>query len=318
MDSITVVSNGPTNVTVAGLEGCSPGNNDLGVKHLCPAGVTVKINTTCDLTPGGAPACPPNYVQDPNDPLKCTSPGAPGACPAGFQYDSSLQCCSIPTGRNVAAAPCAAGQHLFNGACVLDDTGLQQPRSLTLTTGLQSCVLSPSGVSVIATATHIPTATKAPTSTPRPTNTSVPPTSTRVPPTNTPLPTSTPRPTATNTQVPPTATNLPPSATAVPPTDVPTDLRSPRLCRPISAAHGCADRSSTAYRLADQRSAVYGCPNSAGPYWRRYLYSCSQRPTTRFRNPVLSFCLDVRSPLGNIAGPRRLEALSGPARTVVV
>ncbi len=233
VDFVTVYGNGPTSVKVTGLEGCSPGNNDLGVKHTCPAGVTVTVSSSCATAPSGASSCPPNYQLDPKNPLQCTSPGAPGACPAGFQYDSSLQCCSVPSGANLPVVPCPVGQHLYNGACVLDASGLQQPQSITFTTGLLSCAIPVSGFNTATPVTR-PTATSAPTSTqpPQPTGTQAPPpapTDTQAPPptdTQAPAPTDTqaPAPTDVPTDVP---TQAPPPTNAPAPTDAPTQASAP-------------------------------------------------------------------------------------------
>ncbi len=218
LDFVTVEGSSLTTVTVTGLEGCTPGDNSLGVQHTCPAGVTITVNTKCNNAPSSSPSCPPNYQQDPKNPLQCTSPGAPGACPAGYSYDTTLKCCSIPTGSNIPGPLCPAGQHPYNGACVLDVTGLQQPQSYTFTTGNVACVAGPLGVSVTATAAR-----------PSPTNppTLPPPTNTPVSPTNTPFPTLPPLP--TNTLVP---TVPPPSATPLPtlppfPSDTPAPTNPP-------------------------------------------------------------------------------------------
>ncbi len=223
IDLVTVVGNSVATVTVSGMEGCTPSNNNLGVKHTCPSGVTITVNTSCGTSSGGAPSCPPNYRQDPQNPLQCTSPGAPGSCPAGFSYDSSLQCCSIPTGSHVPSAPCAVGQHLYNGACVLDTVGLQQPGTTIFTTGQFACVAGPNGQSVTATP-RSPTATNPPTLLPPPTGTPLPtlvlPTSTPAP-TNPPFPTQTPNPTQTP-QAQPTDTPIP-----LPTLPLPTDTLAP-------------------------------------------------------------------------------------------
>jgi hypothetical protein len=132
--NVTVHNSPPTLVTVSGLEECSPANNDLNVAHQCAEGVKIQVQATCPANPSGSATCPANYGPDPNDPKKCVSIGAPGACPAGFQYDDSLKCCSAVPGNQAATPICAVGQHAYNGACVDDVTGPQEPASPTLVT----------------------------------------------------------------------------------------------------------------------------------------------------------------------------------------
>ncbi len=240
IDLVTVFANPVATVTVSGLQGCTPSDNQLGVKHVCPAGVTITVNSSCGAPANSSPSCPPNYQLDPKNPLQCTSPGSPGACPAGFSYDNSLKCCTIPAGSNIPAAPCAVGQHSENGACVLDSVGVQQPGTLTFTTGQVACVVGPGGIFVTATAaspipTNPPTLTPFPSSTPFPTlpfptlpfptNTFVPPFPSNTPgPTNTPAPTSTPFP--SNTPKPTHTPKFGPTATSavIFPTDTPVSI----------------------------------------------------------------------------------------------
>ena len=209
---ITVENSGSTVVQVTGLESCTPGVNDTGKRHDCGAGVTVNVTASCQAAVPGSVSCPPNYRQDPQDPLRCTAPGAPGSCPAGFQYDSTLQCCSAA--NSDASVPlCSVGQHLYNGACVYDGSGLLQPRSLSFTTSADvSCIPgsfnpNPGGSAQAATLVPFPTWTPAP-----PAATPIPPTDTQQPPT--PVPTDVP----TNA---PTATEPPPLPTLPPDTPVP-------------------------------------------------------------------------------------------------
>ena len=151
VEFVTVQNTPPTTVTVKGLEACDPANNEVGVAHACAPGVTVQVQATCDVAPTGSIACPPNFQQDPANPAQCTSPGGVGACPSGFQYDNTLKCCTAAPGNTAAAPLCAVGQHLFEGACVNDYGGPQQPSSITFTTGGLECVLPTSSGPSFAT-----------------------------------------------------------------------------------------------------------------------------------------------------------------------
>jgi hypothetical protein len=168
LDFVTVLVGGSTSVTVNGLQDCTPANNDVGVKHTCPVGVTVNVTATCGAAPAGAAACPPNYRADPNNPLQCTSPGAPGACPAGYQYDSSLQCCTTAANATAPAPLCSVGQHAVGGKCVSDVEGLAAPKSVSYVTSGVACVLTPSGFG--APTQIIPVPTNPPPTNPPPTN----------------------------------------------------------------------------------------------------------------------------------------------------
>jgi hypothetical protein len=138
---VTVQNTAPTMVTVTGLEACDPPNNDVGVAHTCAPGLTIQVRASCGVTPGGGVACPPNFQQDPAHPLECASPGGTGACPYGFQYDSTLRCCTAAPSNTASIPLCAVGQHFFEGACVSDYGGPQQPSSITYTTAELECVL---------------------------------------------------------------------------------------------------------------------------------------------------------------------------------
>ncbi len=229
---ITVEKSGSTLVQITGLASCTPGNNNTGLRHDCVSGVTVKVTASCNVKPVGAVTCPPNYHQDPADPGRCIAPGGPGACPAGFNYDSSMQCCSASTNTTQLTPLCSVGQHMYNGACVDDGSGLWQPHSLSLSTsGAASCIpglFVPNGGSGTATPTLIPfpTSTPVPPATNTPVPTSTPQPSATPAPTNTPQPTAT-QPSDTQTSVPPTDT---PAPTSPPPTDTPappTDTSAP-------------------------------------------------------------------------------------------
>ncbi len=132
--NVTVHNSPPTLVTISGLDECNPANNDPNVAHQCSLGVKIQVQATCPANPTGSPACPPNYSPDPNDQTKCISIGAAGACPAGFQYDDALKCCSASKGNNSPAPLCAVGQHAYNNMCVDDLTGPQAPASPMLVT----------------------------------------------------------------------------------------------------------------------------------------------------------------------------------------
>ncbi len=174
VDFVTILNSGQTAVTVTGLEKCSPGNNDVGVQHTCPAGVTITVAASCGTNPAGSPSCPPNYRQDPKDPLKCTPLGAPGSCPAGFTYDSSVQCCTAAPNSSASVPLCSVGQRAFDGKCVDDATGPQAPASLTYVTGGISCTQVSYGggvgpTQIIPVPTNPPHPTVVPTNAPRPT-----------------------------------------------------------------------------------------------------------------------------------------------------
>ncbi len=141
--NVTVHNSPPTLVSVTGLDECSPANNNVNSPHQCGVGVKIQVQATCPANPSGSPACPANYSPDPNNPNRCVSIGGTGACPAGFQYDDSLKCCSAVQGNNAAVPLCAVGQHVYNGVCVDDVTGPREPASPTLvtSTGL-TCVSS--------------------------------------------------------------------------------------------------------------------------------------------------------------------------------
>ncbi|MGE5073783.1 MAG: formylglycine-generating enzyme family protein, partial [Anaerolineae bacterium] len=131
---VTVQNNSPTRVNVTGLEACDPPNNDVNVPHVCAPGVVVNVTSACDVIPSGQPSCPPDFHQDPNNPLQCISPGGPGACPAGFQYDTALQCCSAAPGSAASMPLCGVGQHLYDGVCISDLSGFEPPHSVSFTT----------------------------------------------------------------------------------------------------------------------------------------------------------------------------------------
>jgi hypothetical protein len=152
VEFVTVRSFDPTTVTVTGLEACDPANNDVGVSHTCAPGLKIQVTASCDVTPGGNAACPPNFKQDPNNPMQCTSPGDVGACPTGFQYDSTLKCCSALPDNSAAIPLCAVGQHLFGGVCVNDFGGPLPPNSLTFTTGGLDCALPTTGAPALVPA----------------------------------------------------------------------------------------------------------------------------------------------------------------------
>ncbi len=143
--NITVHNSPPTLVTVTGLEECSPANNDVNTPHQCAPGVKVQVQATCPANPTGTATCPANYSPDPNNPNRCVSIGAPGACPAGFQYDDSIKCCSAVSGNAAAVPLCAVGQHTYNGVCVDDVMGPQEPASTTLVTSTGLTCVSSSG-----------------------------------------------------------------------------------------------------------------------------------------------------------------------------
>ncbi len=131
---VTIQNTAPTIVTVTGLQGCTPADNALGVTHQCKLGVSIQVQSSCDVQPAGTAACPPNFKQDPNNPKQCVANGAPGACPAGYQFDPQLQCCSVAAGTNAPAPLCSVGEHLYEGTCVDDATGPRPPASLTYVT----------------------------------------------------------------------------------------------------------------------------------------------------------------------------------------
>ncbi len=132
--NVTVNNTPPTLVTVTGLEACNPARNDVGSRHQCRLGVTIHVDASCSVGPSGQPTCPPHYQLDPNNSKQCVSPGGAGACPAGFEYDSSVQCCSSAAGSTALIPLCAAGQHFYNNTCVDDAGGPQEPDSITYTT----------------------------------------------------------------------------------------------------------------------------------------------------------------------------------------
>jgi sulfatase modifying factor 1 len=131
---VTVQSSSPTIVTVTGLDACNPGSNDIGSPHQCNLGVTIHADATCNVAAPGAAACPPYFTVDPSNPAQCIAQGRPGACPAGYQYDSQLQCCSVASGNTAPAPLCSVGEHIYNGICVDDATGPWPPISQTLVT----------------------------------------------------------------------------------------------------------------------------------------------------------------------------------------
>ena len=133
-DYVTVHNNAPTIVTVTGLDACNPSSNDVGVTHQCGLGITIHVDAKCDVQPAGSPGCPAGYDPDPSNPKQCKSKGGPGACPSGYTYDNTLQCCSAVAGNNATVPLCDVGQHFYNGACVDDGQGPQQPNSVTYTT----------------------------------------------------------------------------------------------------------------------------------------------------------------------------------------
>jgi formylglycine-generating enzyme required for sulfatase activity len=143
--NVTVHNSPPTLVSISGLEQCSPANNDANAPHQCGLGVKIQVQATCPSGPAGSATCPANYSRDPNDPNRCVSVGAVGACPTGFQYDDSLKCCSAVPGNAAAVPLCAVGQHIYNSVCVDDVTGPQGPASPTLVTSTGLTCVSSSG-----------------------------------------------------------------------------------------------------------------------------------------------------------------------------
>lgn len=140
VDFVTVQAQSPTAVNITGLQACDPANNDVGVTHTCAPGVTIQVTASCGVAPGGTLSCPPNFSQDPSNPNQCTSPGAVGACPAGFQFDATLKCCTAASGNTSATPLCSVGQHLFGGVCVNDYGGPQAPAAVSYSTGGDGCV----------------------------------------------------------------------------------------------------------------------------------------------------------------------------------
>jgi hypothetical protein len=131
---VTVQATAPTIVTVTGLDACSPGSNDVGSPHQCNLGVTIQANATCNVAAPGPAACPPNYAVDPSNPNQCIAQGRPGSCPAGYQYDNQLQCCTVASGATAPAPLCSVGEHVYNGICVDDANGPWPPISQKLVT----------------------------------------------------------------------------------------------------------------------------------------------------------------------------------------
>ena len=132
--NVTVNYSPPTIVTIDGMQDCTPASADANKAHQCPVGTKIQVEASCPVNPAGSPACPVNYMPDPNNPNRCVSPGGVGACPAGFQYDDSLKCCSAVAGNSAAVPLCAVGQRAYNGVCVDDVTGPRAPHSLSLVT----------------------------------------------------------------------------------------------------------------------------------------------------------------------------------------
>ncbi len=148
--NITVNNSSPTIVSVNGLQACTPASNDVGAAHQCRLGLPIQVNASCTEKPGGQPACPPDYHVNPDDPNQCIASGGAGVCPAGYQLDYSLKCCSPAWGVTHLVPLCAVGQHYYNGVCVDDLDGPWEPTSITYTTnsgmicpGTSACRIRP-------------------------------------------------------------------------------------------------------------------------------------------------------------------------------
>jgi formylglycine-generating enzyme required for sulfatase activity len=118
---VWVDGNGGDISSTSGLEGCADGgmqmhNGILQHLYICNPGTPpVEACGTCEYPqPSGGASCPPGYTQDG---LQCVvDQGAPGVCPPGSEYDSTLMCCSVTTGSGASYDLCAPGYSYVPGA----------------------------------------------------------------------------------------------------------------------------------------------------------------------------------------------------------
>ncbi len=136
VNNIHLQSTSPTQIDhVTGGGSCNPPLVDPpdGAGHVCPLGITISITASCNIPASSADvaACPSGFDFSP-DGKSCIAKGAPGQCPAGSTYDPAHMCCTALPGGG--ASMCPVGYHEYQGACVPDSSGLNNPNPQTYTT----------------------------------------------------------------------------------------------------------------------------------------------------------------------------------------
>jgi hypothetical protein len=140
-----------TNVTVIGAadatiesENCT--STDKPDTVTCQPPSTVFSSAQCQVTITGDPSCPAGYALQGNT---CQANGAQaqGSCPAGMDFDSSKQCCSLPVAADTSdhAAVCPVGMFYYQGQNACFPNPVQELVTVSVEVEFKSCTARPGG-----------------------------------------------------------------------------------------------------------------------------------------------------------------------------
>ncbi|MFT3893875.1 MAG: hypothetical protein QM730_19780 [Anaerolineales bacterium] len=138
-----------TNVTVSGAtdvtinsETCTPTDNPATVS--CQPPSTIAAQAQCQVDISGNPTCQAGYSLQGTT---CVADGAPGSCPAGLNFNSSKQCCGLPSGSDASLKPmvCPVGTFYVasQNACLSEP--VQELVTINAEVTFKSCAARPGG-----------------------------------------------------------------------------------------------------------------------------------------------------------------------------
>jgi hypothetical protein len=138
-----------TNVTVSGApdvkidsQGCVASSNPNTVS--CQPPSTVSAEAQCQVDISGNPTCPAGYSLQGNT---CVTDGAQGACPAGLNFDTSKQCCGLPSGSDTSlqALVCPVGSIYVASQNACLPNPVQELMTVSAEVEFKSCAARPGG-----------------------------------------------------------------------------------------------------------------------------------------------------------------------------